>query len=258
MSILGNRIYYINSENRLSGTPSNFSYAVEIPDGPKMDTCCVLAMTIPRSYYLVRQGQNSCTLVTDGLSQVFQVPIGNYTALNFITTLTGILNSLTVGTFVMTLSTITGKYSYTYSGSAVSISFVFAAPTTLGRQMGFNDVSQTYFVANSLISSNVLDFVSTSTLFLHSDMVDDSSSVLQEIYADNTTPFSNIVYNCQFPAMYSKKMQSVASGVFNFSLTDENNNPIDINGHDIAVTLLLYKKENLTAMFKAIHGISSN
>lgn len=252
MSILGNRIYYINSENRISGSASNFSYAIDIPEGQKIDTCCVLAMTIPRSYYLIRQNQNSCTLVTDSLSQTFQIPRGNYTALNFITALLGILNSLAVGTFGMTLSTITGKYTYTYSGTAASISFLFDATSMIPHQMGFDLGSTNTFVSNTLVSTNVLDFVSTSTLFLHSDMVDDSSSILQEVYADNSTPFSNLVYNCQFPQMYSKKMQAKGSSIFNFSLTDETNREVNLNGHDLLITLLLYKKEDLTKLFKAI------
>ena len=252
MSILGNRIYYINSENRISGSSSNFSYAIEIPEGQKIDTCCVLSMTIPRSYYLVRRNQNSVTLTTDGIAQSFQIPLGNYNAANFVTTLLGIINNLAVGTFAMTLSTITGKYSYTYSGTASAVSFGFPSPSMIGHQMGFDQGSVNSFVGGTLVSANVLDFVSTSTLFLHSDMVDDSTSILQEVYADNSQPFSNLVYNCRFPSMYSKKMQAVKSRIFNFSLTDENNLEVNLNGHDICVTLLLYKKEDLTKLFKTV------
>ena len=252
MSILGNRIYYINSESRISGSSSNFSYLIDIPEGLKIDTCCVLSMTIPRSYYLVRRNQNSVTLTTDGIAQTFQIPLGNYTAINFITTLLGIINGLAVGTFAMTLSTITGKYSYTYTGPASVVSFSFPAPSMIGHQMGFDQNSVNTFVAGSLVSANVLDFVSTSTLFLHSDMVEDNTTILQEIYADNTTPFSNLVYNCKFPGMYSKKMKSVSNEVFNFCLTDENDLEVNLNGHDICVTLLLYKKEDLTRLFKTI------
>jgi len=209
MSILENRKYYINSKNRLSGTSSNFSYMLDIPEDQKIDTCCVLAITIPRSYYLVRRYLNSATVIADGISQSFQIPLGNYTALNFITTLLPIINGLAIGTFTMTLSTITGKYTYSYSGSASVVSFYFPKPSKLGDQMGFDQESTNTFQGGSLVSTNVLDFVSTSTLFLHSDMVQDASSVLQEVYSDNSTPFGKLVYNCQNYVMYSKKMQNV-------------------------------------------------
>ena len=252
MSILANRIFYINSENRLTGTSSNFTYEIDIPKDQKFDTCCVLAMTIPRSYYLIRAGQNTCVLTVDGSSYVITITPGNYTAITFQTVLLGILNGFGIGTFSMSLSTITGKYTYTYTGSGVILSFNFVAPSKLGNQMGFPEVGTFAFAGNTLVSQNVLDFISTSTLFLHSDMVMDSTSVLQEVYADNSIPFSNLVYNCQNPNMYSKVMQNTQSGVFNFSLSDEHDIEVNLNGQDICITLLLYKKENLTALFKAI------
>ena len=252
MSILANRIYYINSENRVSGTASDFQYALDIPEGEKIDTCCVLALTIPKSFYLIRAGVNTVTLLANGTSFIITMPPGNYTANNFITVFTNLLNALAIGTFQMSVSSITGKYTYNYTGNATGIAFQFIKPSLLGRQMGFDEVSFNHFADNTLVSANVLDFVGTNTLFLHSDMVEDSSSVLQELYSPNTVPFGAMVYNCQFPAMYSKKMQSKASSLFTFSLTDEHNLPVDLNGLDICITLLLYRKEDLTRLFKAI------
>ena len=258
MSVLANRIFYINSENRISGTASNFSYQLEIPKDQKYDSCCVLAMTIPRSYYLIRNGQNSCTLMVDGTPYVITIPRGNYTAINFQPVLLGQLNSFGVGTFTMSLSTITGKFTYGYVGAGTALSFNFAAPSKLGHQMGFPEVSSTAFVAGTLTSTNVLDFISTSTLFLHSDMVMDKTSILQEVYADNSIPFSNLVYNCRDTNMYSKSMQNTQSGVFNFSLCDEHDLEVNLNGQDICITLLVYKKENLSAllsrMFNHVFG----
>ena len=88
-------------------------------------------------------------------------------------------------------------------------------------------------------------------------MVEDASSVLQEVYSDNSTPFSNLVYNCQYAGMYSKKMQSKASGVFNFTLTDEHGLEVNLNGHDFCMTILLYRKEDLTRLFKTVFAPSS-
>lgn len=258
MSVMQNRIFYINSENRITGTSSNFSYQLEIPKDQKYDSCCVLAMTIPRSYYLIRDGQNSCTLTIDGTSYPFTVPPGNYTVVTFQPVLLGLLNAFGVGTFSMAMSSITGKYTYTYSGTGSVVSFTLADPSRLGHQLGFPEVGTFTFIAGSLVSSNVLDFISTSTLFLHSDMVMDQTSILQEVYADNTVAFNNLVYNCRDSNMYSKSMQNTQSGVFNFSLCDEHNLEVDLNGQDICVTLLMYKKENLTGllsrMFNHIYG----
>lgn len=248
MSILNNTIYYINSESRVSGTSSNFTYQIDIPPGSNFDNCCVLAMTIPRSYYLVRRGQNQATVTIDGVSTVFEVPLGNYSAINFTSAL---LQQLNVGTavFSMNFNSITGKYTYTVT-NATTVSFTFTSPSRLGHQMGF-ELGTTSFVSQSLVSTNVVDFISTSTLFLHSDIVQDQSSVLQEIYSDNTTAFSNLVYTCKFPAMYSKKLRNAESAIFTFRVTDENDMEVNLNGHDICVTLLLYRKESIAQIMSA-------
>jgi len=215
-------------------------------------------MTIPRSYYLVRDGYNRVKVIigeggASPVSNEFEVPPGNYNVNNFATLLLALLAPF--GTFTMTFSTITGKYTYGYTGAATTVAFVFEDPSRLGHQMGFDEVSENYFVNGTatvatLQSANVVNFVSTSTLFLHSDMVDDGTSILQEVYADNSIPFSNLVYNCKVPGMYSKRRKSSKSTVFSFSLCDEHDKEVDLNGHDICVTLLLYQKEDLTKTFQ--------
>lgn len=250
MSILDSRIYYINSENRIAGTASNFTYEIRIPDNMKVDSCLVLSMTIPKSFYVVRRLLNMVTVLVDGIPNVITVPPGNYGANNFQPVLLALLKGLNVGTFAMSVNVITGKFTYTYVGSS-TIQFQFFTPSRLGHQMGFDCPSTNAFVGGTLTSTNVLDFVSTSTVFLHSDMINDSTGVLQEVYSDNTVPFSNIVYNCKYP-FYTKRMSKPTSGVFNFSITDEDNQEINLNGHDICVTLMLYRKENITGLIQSI------
>jgi hypothetical protein len=258
---------YLDSEERISGSASNFLYEIIIPDGLKVDTCCVLSMTVPRSYYLVRPGQNQAILILAGeggaspVEHPFKIDPGNYNVDNFRETLLAILNGIATpapgmpAAFTITYSGITGKYTYGYTGPGTA-AFKFEDPSRLGHQLGFGEVSVNPFVATGspatmlLTSANVVNFVSTSTLFLHSDMVDDSTSILQEVYADNSVPFANLVYNCRVPGMYSKKMKNTRSAVFSFSLCDEHDKEVDLNGHDICVTLLLYQKEDLTKTFQ--------
>ena len=252
---------YVDSEERISGTSSNFSYAIDIPEGAKYDTCCVLSMTIPRSYYLVRSGQNRGILIIDAVEHPFEIPPGNYNVDNFSESLLAILNRIATPApgmpvaFTITYSGITGKYTYGYTGPG-TVAFKFEDPSRLGHQMGFNEVSVNPFVATGspatmlLTSANVVNFVSTSTLFLHSDMIDDGTDILQEVYADNSVPFSNLVYNCRVPEMYAKKLRNNTSSLFNFSLCDEHDKEVDLNGHEILFTLILYHKEDLTKTFQ--------
>jgi hypothetical protein len=261
MTARASKLIYLDSEERISGSSSNFSYAIDIPDGAKYDTCCVLSMTIPRSYYLVRSGQNRGILVLAGeggaspVEHPFEIPPGNYNADNFAEVLLALLNGITTGmpvvpgTFTITFSTITGKYTYSYAGLGTA-AIKLEDPSRLGHQMGFDEISVNHFVGGTLQSKNVVNFVSTSTLFLHSDMVDDSTDVLQEVYADNSLPFSNLVYNCRAPGMYAKKLRNNTSSLFNFSLCDEHDKEVDLNGHEILFTLILYRREDLTKTFQ--------
>ena len=257
MSARSSKIVYVDSEERISGTSSNFSYAIDIPDGAKYDTCCVLSMIIPRSYYLIRSGQNRAVITIDGVEYPFEVSPGNYNANNFAEALLAILNGIAPASFTIAFSTITGKYTYKYTGEATVV-FVFEDPSRLGHQMGFDEVSVNQFVNGSatgmpvatLTSKNVVNFVSTSTLFLHSDMVNDGTDILQEVYAENSIPFSNLVYNCKVPGLYAKKLRNNTSSMFNFSLCDEHDNEVDLNGHEICVTLILYRREDLTKTFQ--------
>ncbi len=255
-SISSSRIYYVDSENRLTGTGSNFSYQFEIPSDAKFDHVCVLSMIVPLSYYLVRVPYNTFTLREGLVDTVITVPRGNYSAISFAAVVTALLNAGSPNHYVYAItlsnnatSANLGKYTFTVSNNlSVQPSFIFGS--RICQQMGFDEGSTNAFAANTMQSSNVLDFVPISTLFLHSDIVDDSTSILQELYSNNTIPYSNNVYNCLNVDMYSKKLRSDKSNVFNFSITDEHNTEINLNGHSILFTLLLYKKDDFTDIFK--------
>ena len=212
--------------------------------------------TIPLSYYLINAPYNTFILV-EGTSQVtITITAGNYSALSFATVVTQLLNSSSPHgyTYTITLNNSyatvnTGLFYYTVSGnSGVQPSFVFGQRVC--QQMGFAENSTATFIANALVSTNVLNFIPSTALFLHSDMVDDETDILQELYSDNTVPYSNHVYNCQNVDMYSKKLRSRNDNIFFFALEDEHGVVINLNGQSILLTLLLYKKDDFNAVFK--------
>lgn len=251
MSVVRSQIYYINSQNRVSGTSSNFTYQIDIPDGSNFDSALVLNMSIPLSYYLVRVLNNFFTLRELGVDTLITIPRGNYDARTFMTSLTSLLNSSSPHGWIYTMSldTTLAKYTYSVSGNS-SNQPSFILTTHLADQTGFSDSSTNTFVSDSLTSTDVLNFVSTNCLYLHSDLVDDSTSILQEVYSNNTIPYSFIVWNCVNPDLYTKRLKSNSSSTFSFSLTDVDNNEVNLNGSEIAITLMLYKKLSLSDMFR--------
>ena len=72
--------------------------------------------------------------------------------------------------------------------------------------------------------------------------------ILQEIYQANTVPGTNITYICPDPLAYSKKLSSSKLRLASFSLTDEFDNPVFLNGLDIVMTIMVYKEPKWPTM----------
>jgi hypothetical protein len=82
-------------------------------------------------------------------------------------------------------------------------------------------------------------------------MVNDYDSVLQEIYSASVVPFSVATYLCRTPEYYMKPLSiNTQSSVFNFWLLDEDQQYINLNGHSLSLTLLVFKKSNVHDVIK--------
>jgi hypothetical protein len=98
----------------------------------------------------------------------------------------------------------------------------------------------------------VIDFIPISTLYIVSDIIStqESDQILQEVVASNVIPFSTIVFQNRSPLEYGKKMSTSIHGLFRFSITDINGIPINLNGQSMSMTLLLYKKDDISQLTK--------
>lgn len=248
--IQSSRIYYINSQNRLAGSDSSFSYRIPMDD--QYTHVCVLQASIPMSFYLVRDGFNTFTLNENGTDIDIVIKPGNYNYSNFITEVKNKLNNFSVNNWVYSVvfDTQTAKYTYSVTNNG-GIQPMFTFGNHLSQQFGF-ETNKTYsFVGDALVSSNVVNFVPEGTIFIHSNIVNSDTSILQEVYSNNTIPFSNIVYELTTDVKcYSKKLRTNTSNVFNFSITDEATSELYLNGNPVLITLLLWKEDNFSEMFK--------
>lgn len=254
MEISNTQIYYIDSNKRISGSTSQFTYELQI--NTDYDRCVVLQANIPMSYYLVRDGLNKFTVNENGVSSIITVPKGNYSALSFKNVLAELLNNACDWVYSIELpnsltESNTAKFRYNVSGNTHQPIFIFDTVTLLHEQMGFNSGTSYEFSGDTLQSVNVVKFVPEDTLFIHSSLVmDNNNDVLQEIYNNNSVQFSNIAYHCNSPDFYSKPIRDNKSKVYTFSLCDETGNVINLNGLNMMITLLLYKRDNINDMIK--------
>lgn len=252
--ITSKRIFYIDSHKRLSGEHNNFSYLIQLPPNNDYTHCCLLSAVIPKSYYLVQSGYNTFTLRENGVNTIITVPVGNYSATSFRTVVQSLLNSNTTQgwTYSITYPTIssnanTGKYTYTCVGG--NPSFIFT--DGLYEQFGFEPNSTNTFVGNTLTSRDVIKMQVEDTLYLHSDISSNGKDdILNEIFINNSPDYSSIKYQCPDVEAYSKELQTNSSNTYSFWLTNEDNIMMDLNGLNIVLTLMVYKKENINDMIK--------
>ncbi len=258
MSLIANQnIFYINSRFRVSGSDSDFLYQFDIPKDNKFNKVCVLQMSIPKSYYLIQQGENF-VLEENKVQVNIQLTAGNYTRKSFAATLQQFLNTSSPNGWVYAITYPTssteyddGKYTYTVTGNTSQPSFIFDNDHTLYENMGFNIGSTNTFVANTLKSTNVINLQKESTLYLHSDIANNGNdNVLQEVFATSNSDYSTIVFQQMDVESYSKDMTTNANNVYRFYLTDENDKKIDLNGLNMTATIVMFQKQNVYEMIK--------
>ena len=247
------RILYLTSGSQLSQTCSIFKQAVQIPDNEEYDRITVTQASIPVSFYLVQQGQNSFTLTEGGTSVLITVPQGNYNANSFAIAVAALLTSHSPNNYTYTMSypnsytqVTTGLYTFVVNSVANVISITADIKNPLNEQLGFNLGSVNTFTkgvtTSTLVSTNVLNFVNENTLFLQSNVVDNAGDqVLQEIFSGNSGQLSVITFLNPDPLFYSKRLLSNKIKDMTISITNEAGIPIYLNGGICSITVVLYK-----------------
>lgn len=251
------QIFYINSSNRLSGTDSNFMYQLEINPDADYDRATVLQCSIPKSYYLIENGFNTFTL-QEGISSVtVTIPIGNYNRRSIQTVLQSMLNTSSPNNWTYTVNypntqsqSDTGKFTFTVSGNGpTQPAFIFT--DKVYEPLGFNANSTNQFVGNSLTSTNVIKLQAEDTIYIRSDLVTNGfDNTLQEVFSTSDPSYASINFISPSPEGYAKRITSNRSTVFNFYITDENKRPIDLNGQNLQIVLMMYKEQDIYRMIK--------
>lgn len=249
------RLFYINSGNQLSSTSNTFSQDLDIQDWVNFDHVTVTQISLPISYYLVQQGQNTFTLVEGAFSTVVTIPVGNYNVTSFQSVITDLLNTATKKSYVYSVSfpsntkvAQTGLFLFKcVGGQADTVQFVFSTTSPVNQLFGMNDGSTNTFTAGYLSSTNVVDFTPEPTVYLHSNICggsEEADDILAAIYQDSTTPpFGILSWTNPAPLETSKVLASQTKSV-TFSLTNESGLPIYLNGVNLVFTMMLYKRSD--------------
>jgi hypothetical protein len=259
MSYFTNKqIFYVNSADRLTGTDTDFSFYLNVDVTQEFDRVVVLSASIPKSYYLVQLGTNTFQLQENTSIVTITVTPGNYTRQSMATTIKNLLNansphSYTYNVSFNNINTTYDQGTYTFSvtgNGAVQPAFIFT--TGLYEPLGFNKNSTYTFSGNSLVSPNVTNLSTETTLFIHSNICQnkEGNDILQEIYTSGDASFSYVNFLNPTPQEHSRVMGGNKSNIYSFSLTDENGNVISTNGVNINFTIMIYKENDIDSLIK--------
>ena len=119
------QIIYINSNNRLSGTESDFYFNVTLAPNNNFNRVVVLYASISKSYYSVEVNLNTIELVEGASNMTISLPIDNYNRSSFGILVASSLTSAspsgwtyTVTYPVINVSVDTGFYTISIAGNA--------------------------------------------------------------------------------------------------------------------------------------------
>ena len=248
--IIDKQIFYINSRNRVEGTSSSFSHLVDVDPLKEYSHVVLLSCSIPKSFYLVRENQNTFTLTENTQSVVIPIDPGSYNRKSLQLKIQSKLNQLSPNGYTYSVSYQNvnssqddGKYYYAVTNNA-TVQPIFTFGEYLYEQFGFEKNSTNQFVLDAINSLNVVNMNIESTLFIKSNIcISEGNGVLQDIISVQDPNFSYIVFNSQNIEEYSKPFVKNKSNIYHFDLTDEDGLKVSLNGLNMNMTLMIYKKD---------------
>ena len=257
-------IFYIDSQNSITAFngSGSFTVKVDMPPNNTYNRIVVLQACIPKSYYLVQAGYNNFTLLEQDITVLVSIPSGNYTKNAFIIALTSSLNAASPHRYIYSITypasseTNTGKLTYSVSAqnhtpldAQHQPQFIFNLTSNINYQMGFNKNKSYIFNNNILLCQNVIKLQSKDTIFIKSNVVSSSTdSVLQEIYSA-VPDFSDIIYNQNSIELNSKELIYNSNNI-TFTITDEDDVPLDLNGQNCVFSVCCFEANNSLDIMK--------
>jgi len=256
--IKSQQIVHINSAFRSAGTDSRFDISIPLKKNNSFTHVAVLSASIPKSYYLIGQNENTFIIRENAVDYTITLPVGNYT----ITSLIYVLNNLFTGdTSHYTVSfpdgktsPQTGKLTFTHNNTHHSSALVFENDH-LAEVLGFARGSTNPFIisgnTSTLVSHNVCNFQKESTIFLHSSCCSNGGEddILLELFASGNPDLSNINFESSGNLEeHSKILKDSQSNNYSFYLTDEFGQGINLNGINMLITLCFYEKNQISSL----------
>lgn len=235
-------VVYINSKNRVSGTPYDFTInfndnLIKAPKG------CFIRLTVQqvsinRSWYSIQSGFNTFQ-ITDNLggNQTITIPVGYYNAIDLRTQLQSQLTTWTI-TYDKKLN----KYTFTapaFTGGITWRMFVFNN-SSISDLFGFDQMETPQFTSAfpSVVSSKPVKVNEDNCILVRTNLprqkmsaLDNLSSIIVESdvlcsIPIQSAPFDNVVYNRNNGGEFVYNILTPAINGVRIYLTNEQGTPL--------------------------------
>lgn len=240
----GEIILHITSENRTSGTESDFITPItpgiiKPTDDNEVLVMSIADITIPYTWYNTSAAFGNNTFnYNAGLTTI---PDGNYTALNFATTINGLTAAGS-----LTYNTITGKYDFVLGANTLE------PLNGSGKLFGLND-DQVY--TGSFSSDRPINLLYGERIFVHLEVNSNDRHVenlnyvgfeLSNIISSipiTTPPYSLITLQNEADDHHSVVVKDVPAQIRLFLTIDDNTTRLPLTHHWHCGIRLLYKNK---------------
>ena len=245
-------ISIVDSSQRVSGTSSNFTINLNLPNFVQdFDRIALNQFSCPRSWYDVATAVNTFQFKEGiaGTLKTITVPVGMYNVNTLALSIASLLttNSQNGYTYTVTypnssLTVNTNKLTFTSSNTSTVFYFIFT--TSMFQQLGFSSNSTNSSTSGVLTSTNSISISYINRVFLASNACNTSyNSYLQEILIAGQYPSTSFVYyeNLNYDTN-SKEFTNPQNNCWDFTLYDRYGNIVDLNGLELVFSLIFYKK----------------
>jgi len=258
--------FNINSKTRLGGDINNFTHVLQMVNNNNYDNVALTYCRIPKTYYLIDSRRNDAVFILDenGSQASVTVANGDYSIAVFMAKLVIALNAASPNGFTYamsypdsTLTAQTYKFTYTVTGNgAIQPYFYFASYSAcIAKIMGFDivgDYTIYNFSGSSLTSNKVIKMLHTdyvtikSSLAVNEGNLSHDSSILAKIpvYSD-TDQIEFTLVNLEDA---SRRLVSNQSNIHSFSLYDDDEMLLDLNGADWHCQIMAFKYNNASEL----------
>lgn len=256
--------YNITSKNRINGPTHNFNININIPSDviSKINYVSITDISIPKSFYQIENNYNTFSLYENNVLITITLPPGNYSKTQLLTYLNTQMTLQSLNNIIYEIvdeQTLydTGKIKINTNNPLVIKKLIFSK-NDIYQFLGFN-YNKEYTFNTYLISENIINLNSEDVILLHSNISSSlnndqevGSNVLSSIYTSGQKNYTYIIKS--FDMIYNMK-PFIKNNNYNFYLTNENNQIIDLNGIDFNFVLNIFTYTPNNNFYKKVNDI---